>query len=136
MTAASTSRCAIEARSSVRRSTPFRASRRAELGYGANDLLFLGLGRMLVLDGLLTLLVTLVLAVAAIARFRQCEAVRVVFEEQRRAKPAQDQRLAEVAPRHHERMVHPSRVEHRNGVNEVGKLSAEAVVREYEAAVS
>ncbi|MGY3698158.1 hypothetical protein ACVIGA_008238 [Bradyrhizobium sp. USDA 3240] len=29
----------------------------------------------------------------------------------------------------------PDYVEHRNGVNEVGKLSAEAVVREYEAAV-
>jgi len=30
----------------------------------------------------------------------------------------------------------PDYVEHRNGVNEVGKLSAEAVVREYEAAVN
>ncbi|KWV54384.1 hypothetical protein AS156_00220 [Bradyrhizobium macuxiense] len=30
----------------------------------------------------------------------------------------------------------PAYVEHRNGVNEVGKLSAEAVVREYEAAVT
>jgi hypothetical protein len=29
----------------------------------------------------------------------------------------------------------PDYVEHRNGVNEVGRLSAEAVVREYEAAV-
>ena len=30
----------------------------------------------------------------------------------------------------------PDHVEHRNGVNEVGKLSAEAVVREYQAAVN